>query len=286
MFTDKNNLKTTLTFFITLILVISSLILGITFFKEPKISSKNKKLKELNNIDKKITYFNYNYLNRYLKYKNNNPQLSIKQVILDVNMNIDLPYYTNTKEVKNLNTITMLVNKYNYLPNNYIPNNLEKLDLSYSKEGMFLVKEAKVAFEKMHNDALLKNYNIIVMSSYRSYKYQENLYNQYTKKDGQKIADTYSSRPGHSEHQTGLAIDIYNGEVDYTNFENTKEFSWMQKNAHKYGFILRFPKNKVKETGYMYESWHYRYVGKEIAKYIYKHNISFEEYYAKFLEIE
>ena len=122
------------------------------------------------------------------------------------------------------------------------------------------------------------------MSSYRSYDYQVNLYNNYVKSDGKDAADTYSARPGFSEHQTGLAVDIYNKELPYTSFEETKEFEWMQKNAYKYGFILRFPKDKVNITGYQYEAWHYRYVGKKAAKYIHDHNITLEEYYIKKVE--
>ena len=121
------------------------------------------------------------------------------------------------------------------------------------------------------------------MSSYRSYQYQYNLYNRYVNTDGIEAADTYSARPGYSEHQTGLAVDVYNGKEDFTNFEKTKEYNWMQDNAYKFGFILRFPKDKVLETGYQYESWHYRYVGKEIAKYIHDNNLCFEEYYATHL---
>ena len=145
---------------------------------------------------------------------------------------------------------------------------------------MELVKEAKDNFEAMAKAAQKEDLNIIAMSTYRSYDYQVKIYNQYVKKDDQEKVDTYSGRPGHSEHQTGLAVDVYNGKVNYTKFESTKEFEWMKKHAEEYGFILRFPKDKEKETGYMYESWHYRYVGKDIAKYINKHNISFEEYYA------
>lgn len=145
---------------------------------------------------------------------------------------------------------------------------------------MKLVDVAKEAFEDMAKDAKKEDLTIVAMSSYRSYDYQVDLYNRYAKKDGTEAADTYSGRPGHSEHQTGLAVDVYNEEKDYTNFEKTDEYEWMIKHAHEYGFILRFPKDKEKETGYHFESWHYRYVGQEIAKYIKEHNISFEEYYA------
>ena len=149
---------------------------------------------------------------------------------------------------------------------------------------MQLVKEAKEAFENMSQAAKEENMNIIAMSSYRSYDYQVNLYNNYVETDGQEAADTYSARAGYSEHQTGLAVDVYNQELPYTSFEETEEFNWMQENAYKYGFILRFPKDKVNITGYQYEAWHYRYVGKDIAEYIHNHNLTLEEYYVKKVE--
>ena len=149
---------------------------------------------------------------------------------------------------------------------------------------MQLVNYAKDAFEEMAKTAKKENLSIIAMSTYRSYEYQINLYNKYVKLDGKEKADTYSGRAGYSEHQTGLAVDVYNGKESYTNFEITEEFKWMQENAYKYGFILRFPKDKTKETGYDYESWHYRYVGKDIANYIHKNKISYEEYYVKYIQ--
>jgi len=195
-------------------------------------------------------------------------------------MNLDYDFYENTEPSKYLNTEKVLVNKHYYLDSNYIPENLENIDTNYSREGMKLVNYAKEAFETLSKNAKKENMNIIAMSSYRSYDYQTNLYNRYVIEDGKEAADTYSGRPGHSEHQTGLAVDVYNLKETYTNFENTKEFNWMQEHAHEYGFILRFPKDKENETGYQYESWHYRYVGKDIAKYIHKNNITLEEYYA------
>ena len=146
---------------------------------------------------------------------------------------------------------------------------------------MRLVKSAKDAFVSMARDARRDDKPIIAMSSYRSYDYQVNLFEKYKETDGVDDADTYSARAGFSEHQTGLCVDIYDGELDYTNFEESDSFKWMEDNAYKYGFILRFPKGKENITGYIYESWHYRYVGKKIAKYIHEHDITFEEYYAK-----
>lgn len=247
-------------------------------------TNKEIKLNKLDNIDKEIDFFNMEYLDRYVLYKEKHPEMPNKQVIKDVNMNLDKEFYNNPTPAKNLNKETILVNKYYYLEKNYVPNNLETISTRFALSNMKLVKEAKDAFEEMASAAKKENLNIIAMSTYRSYDYQVNLYNKYVRTDGKEAADTYSGRPGHSEHQTGLAVDVYNGKVNYTSFEKTKEFIWMSNNASDYGFILRFPKDKETETGYTYESWHYRYVGKDIAKYIKEHDISFEEYYATIIK--
>lgn len=280
-------------FILGLFIIIFGLIIGIDRLlnfktgkssnKESKIenrvkSKEEKKLDKLNNINKKIDYFKKENIDRYLNYKTKNSTLSDEQIIKDVNMDLDKTHYEDTKEAQRLNTETILVNKYNYLKDDYVPNNLENVSTSYALTNMKLVNYAKDAFESLSKEAKKENLSIIAMSTYRSYNYQVNLYNRYVKEDGKEAADTYSGRPGHSEHQTGLAVDVFNNKETYTNFEKTEEFKWMQEHAHEYGFILRFPKDKEKETGYQYESWHYRYVGKDIATYIKKHNISFEEY--------
>ncbi len=276
---NKQNIKSLLIYITCIILIIISLSLGIK-----KISNDNKKKGKEKNIEEKISYYKPEYKDRYNKYRKENKDLSNEQVIIDVNIGLDYNYYENSKPSKNLNKETILVNKYNYLQQDYIPNNLENISTEYARSGMSLVNYAKDAFEDLAKAAKKEGMSIIAMSSYRSYKYQYNLYNKYKAQDGEEVADTYSARPGYSEHQTGLAVDVYNGKESFTNFENAKEFDWMQKNAYKYGFILRFPKNKTKETGYDYESWHYRYVGISIAKYIHENDISFEEYYVKKIE--
>ena len=238
------------------------------------------KLDELENIKEKISYFKEDNIERYLNYRNNNPDLEIIQVIKNVNMNLDKKQYEDATEIENKNNQLVLVNKYNYLGDKFIPENLENINTQYALSNMKLVDYAKEAFEKMAKDARKENLKIIAMSTYRSYSYQVDLYNRYKKKDGQEAADKYSGRPGFSEHQSGLAVDVYNGKEDYTNFESTKEFTWMKDHAHEYGFIIRFPKGKENETGYQYESWHYRYVGIDVATYIKNNNISLEEYIA------
>lgn len=239
-----------------------------------------KELTEMEKAKRDIKYYIDENETAYLEYRNKNKDMTIEKVILNVNMGLNNKYYTNTKESKYQNTYKILVNKYNYVTESYIPNNLEQVSSEYSSKSLKLVNYAKEAFEEMARAAKAENYTIRAMSSYRDYAYQNTLYNNYAKRDGYESADTYSARPGYSEHQTGLAVDIDNAKEYFTNFENTKEFTWMQNNAYKYGFILRFPKDKVTETGYEYESWHYRYVGKEIAKYIHDNNLCYEEYYA------
>ena len=170
-----------------------------------------------------------------------------------------------------------LVNKNNKLPISYIPNDLELISNEYSLDNKYLRHEARIHFEDMAKAAKEGGFNIIAVSTFRDFTYQEKLYNNYVNSKGFYYADMASARAGHSEHQTGLAVDVADSSYDYDNFESTKEFNWMQKNAYKYGFILRYPKAKFHITGFKYEPWHYRYVGK-IAKYIYKNNLTLEEY--------
>ena len=271
---------------ILLIMLLTILGIGILSIlpKETTKKELTKKEKLVNKMEKISYYRKENkerYIERYIKYQKENQSLSTEDIITQVNIGIDNPYYTNTKPSDNLNTNLILVNKYNYVTEDYIPENLEPLDTNYARSGMQLVKEAKEAFEELSQNAKENGMTILAMSSYRSYDYQVNLYNNYVKSDGQEAADTYSARAGYSEHQTGLAADVYNGEVPYTSFEETEEFTWMQENAYKYGFILRFPKDKTNITGYQYESWHYRYVGKEVAKEIHENNLTLEEYLAR-----
>lgn len=143
-------------------------------------------------------------------------------------------------------------------------------------------KEARAAFDEMAAEAALSGFNLTAFSTYRSYDYQVTLYNRYADRDGKEAADRYSARPGYSEHQTGLAFDI--GEQNHekhwasSSFGETEAGKWLLANAHRYGFILRYPKNKEEITGYMHEAWHFRYVGKSISDEIFKKNITLEEY--------
>lgn len=187
-------------------------------------------------------------------------------------------FYKNIRMIKSPENLDILVNKNNKLDKNYVPTDLELIDINYAYENKYLRKEAKKMFEKLSKDAKKEGYRIVATSTYRDYDYQNNLYNYYIKEKGKKYADMCSARAGHSEHQTGLAVDVAGSNDSYDDFEDSIEFNWMKENAHKYGFILRYPKGKEKITGFKYEPWHYRYIGIDIATEIYEKDITLEEY--------
>lgn len=217
---------------------------------------------------------------RYLDYGNSSKSSS-KEIISIVNSNADLDFYSEVKVSSLSDDNLVLVNKFYHLPNNYEPKDLVSLSSKYNTgANNKMRKDAAEAFMKMVDAALLDNIILKNASAYRSYEYQVNLYNSYVKKDGKEAADIYSARPGYSEHQTGLCSDI--NTID-SSFHGTDEANWLLKNSYKYGFIIRFPKNKEKITGYKYEPWHYRYVGKKVAKIIYENDLTFEEYYAYYV---
>lgn len=155
----------------------------------------------------------------------------------------------------------LIVNKTYSLPKDYNP-------------GVDATAES--AFKKMQSAAAAEGLNIYISSGFRSYEYQSGLYERYASRDGYAAADRYSARPGHSEHQTGLAFDL--NTID-DSFADTREGKWVAENCHKYGFIIRYPKGKEHITGYMYESWHIRYLGVDTATKVYESGKTLEEYF-------
>lgn len=251
-----------------------------------KLTNESIKLLVDNNYIEDITnlinlaYFHEDKLSRYLEYYQNETD-TIENIITYVNIGLDHEYYTNVTKIDNEDDLLVLVNKYHSLSSSYVPKDLTTISSKYQWLGRSnqLTKEATQAFETMCEAALKDNITILAGSGYRSYNYQKTLYNNYVARDGFDEAETYSARPGYSEHQTGLAMDITNkyGFID----KDDKEYTWLVNNSYKYGFILRYPENKEKITGYMYEEWHYRYVGVEIAKEVYESNLTYDEYVAR-----
>ena len=224
---------------------------------------------------KESNYIEEHY-ERYIAYKKKHSDYSDDKIITYVNIGLDNSFYTNMTDTDMSDGYLIICNKYHKLKNNYVPD-LVSLD-GYG--GGQMERVAAKHFKEMVNAAKKDGISIYNISGYRSYNTQKNLYNSYVNRDGKAKADTYSARAGTSEHQTGLATDVNSIS---TSFENTGAFKWLNKHAYEYGFILRYPKGKEHITGYMYEPWHYRYVGTEVAKIIYEKNITYEEYYATYI---
>lgn len=278
-------------FLLSSIVVIVFLVLTVILFKvkdTPKKSNDNKVSDKKSNKSSdsygQFSYYKKDNLERYREYKKNNPSYSLEDVVTYVNLNLDKEPYTDTVKSKYLDTTYYLVNKFNYLGSDFIPNDLVLLDNKYAKSGIYLVREAKDKLEEMLNDSVKENLKIRVSSAYRSYTYQVNLYNRYVRSDGVALADTYSARPGYSEHQSGLVVDLSRNFESFDTFENTDEYKWLVANSYKYGFILRYPKSKEKITTYTFESWHYRYIGGELAKKVHDSGLTFDEYYVRYLD--
>ena len=230
-------------------------------------------------------YFLKKNLDKYLDYIKDNSDKSLDDVIAIINVGANKDWYTDYVDSDiSLNNL-MLTNKFHRLSEDYNPDDLVDISNVYSYgENQKLKKDAYDAFIEMFNEAKKDNVTLIVNSSYRSYEIQDKTYSDYSSWYGVNEADKIAARPGFSEHQTGLAIDIMTYKANRNNFEETDAFKWLENNAYKYGYILRYPKDKEYLTGYSYESWHYRYVGVDVASYIRDNNITYDEYYAFFVE--
>lgn len=265
----------------------------IALIEKYNISDENIKYLIDNKIDSKLAmniikekYYIDDYLKKYLDYYEKNKDLSFSEIITRINTHLDDEFYTNTEKTDDTLGKFVILNKHYYSDENYKGLNLIDVDSEYNlyNTSFKLSKECYEAFLKMYNDAKEEGYAFKINSAYRSYEAQIKIYQGWVNKDGVKLADTYSARAGFSEHQTGYAFDVRDYPFTNDDYSKTKSFTWVSENAYKYGFIIRFPKDKEYITGYQYEPWHYRYCGIECATYIHDNNITFEEYYEYFIK--
>ena len=229
-------------------------------------------------------YYKYDLLDSYIEYYKKNEDKKDNIVVL-VNIGLNNDFYTNIREVKDPDNLLVLVNKYNKLPDDYEPTNLVDFDIKYkiSKYEKPMRKEAHDALIKLIDDINKEGMNLWINSTFRTKDYQNGLFTKSVKNNGLEHALIYSAKMRHSEHETGLAVDMSSVKGMLDGFEKYKEYTWLINNAHKYGFIERYPKGKEWITGYAYEPWHYRYVGVEVATKIKEEGITFEEYAVKYL---
>ena len=207
-------------------------------------------------------------------------------IIAIVNTHSHKPFYEESKETDMSKGNSILVNKYFKMDSKYVPDDLVDIPITYRYDGEKKIKaEVYDAFVEMWTAAKAEGLYLLVDSAFRSYDKQQQVYKQYENQKGTKYADSIAARPGFSEHQTGLVLDIYSKECyQQSTFKDSKTYAWLIANSYKYGFILRYPEGKDNLTGYKYESWHYRYLGKELAKKVYDSGLTYDEYYAYYIE--
>ena len=223
-----------------------------------------------------LFFYDIARVDRYESFAARMPELPYENVVWMVDADLDIPPYSDTKEVPDPMELTLLVNKHFFLPDGFAPADLVTIN------NTMLRKETADAMQEMIDAAAGEGHNLWVQSGYRSYEIQVNLYNQYSERDGPDAADTYSARPGYSEHQTGLTADL-NTITDA--FGETPEGRWVTENCWQYGFIVRYTKENTDITLYRPEPWHVRYIGKEAAANMHDVGfLSYEEYWVKFVK--
>lgn len=231
--------------------------------------------------------FDFSLLARYLWYDSDHSSATDQQIIEAVRQGDDIAALIKRTQYENVATVdpsttdmSLLINQQHRLFDRYAPDDLFPLSLPYGYG--YLREEAYVSFHNMVDDASREGYAFYAQSSYRSFSYQKALYESYVVKDGTEAADRYSARPGHSEHQTGLAVDLAAPDASMTAFETAAAFSWLQEHAHEYGWVLRYPSQAEAITGYQYEPWQFRYVGLPAATILHTYHWTLEEYHELF----
>lgn len=227
-----------------------------------------------------LKYYHPENTNRYLEYKFSFPDCAWETIITNVNIGLDRDYYSQPVTVSQPDSLNVLVNKYRKLTSGYVPKNLEAISPKYSFETIKLTSEARVAFEKMCADANALGYGLYATSGYRSYARQQSLY-------AEKPYDSLTARPGFSEHQTGLAVDVIHGlHRTNENLVTSPVYKWYNANAYKYGFIVRYSTAGVYQTGCSFEPWHLRYLGVELAAAVYNSGLTYDEYYMREIDVK
>ena len=248
-----------------------------------KLADDGVAINEINEIFSNfLSYGNFEIDNatRYTAYKYKNPKLDNQDVVTRVNLNLDKPFYTDTKRIEKQDDIYALVNKYNYFDTTYVPSNMKTL---FNNSSIKMVSVTADAYEELCNAAKADGITFVGTTAYRDAGWQKSLYDNYVARDGKEAADRYSARPGYSEHQLGYSVDLNDPNYSAKRL-SPSDYEWLKNNAYKYGFIIRYPENTENITGYEEEDWHIRYVGKDVAKKIQELNITYDEYYDLYIK--
>lgn len=215
----------------------------------------------------------------------NSLKLEKTTILGDMELSSQGKYMLSNEILKDDHFFIYLVNKKTTLPKEYKPSDLRKVNIPFTNSKymeMCMREEAASALEKLYKDAKDDDIYLKGVSGYRSYSLQNEIFSYNVSTKGFKESTKYSAKAGESEHQTGLAVDVSCKSINYLledTFAETDEGIWIQENCYKYGFILRYPKGKEKVTGYEYEPWHIRYVGKDLAQYLTENDLTLDEFY-------
>jgi len=245
----------------------------------------NQKYNEYLALFLKEKYFIYNNLDKYIEYYKENEE-EYSKVIAIINTEANIDWFDNEKETDLSKGDLILVNRLYGLKKDYIAKDIVDIPTKYAYDGKKINKNVLDHIIDMFESAKIEGYTFVVSDGFRTYKEQEDIYNNYADSFSKSEADEYVARPGHSEYETGLSfnIEIYN--KYYDNPKLSQEYIWLKENAHKYGFIFRFPENKEDLTKFPTDYYRLRYVGVDAATTIYYDEISFEEYYAYYIRGE
>lgn len=262
---------------------------------EIKIIKKKLSESEINKITKmkynknlvnflKEKYFIFENLDKYLEFKENNKKEKNNKIVALINTKADSNWYNDVVETDISKNELMLVNKFYSLKEDYKPEDIVKVSEMYAYGGVYAREMILEVFQELCSSAKEAGFTLVSSLGYRSYDEQSKIYNEYKSYNGTKEADKSVARAGNSEHQTGLALEIepYNKIIE--DVKSNEEYNWLIKNAYKFGFIQRYPEGKEDITGFAFEPWHFRYVGTNISVKMKRENITFDEYYAYYIE--
>ncbi|MFV0394810.1 MAG: M15 family metallopeptidase [Coprobacillaceae bacterium] len=226
-----------------------------------------------------LPYYQEELLSRYQGYQTSTNNLSTEDIVTHVNMNLDLGFYQEDPTwINNADALDVLVNKFYKLPDSFEPINLILVNLDREQ---YLRQEAAEAFFALRDACEAEGFSLSAFSGYRSISKQESNYNNMIASFGEEHTNRYVARPGQSEHNTGLAVDVSIDGIYYEDIESSPYYPWFREQLVNYGFILRYPEGKEDITGFGYESWHLRYLGEDLARKVVDSGLTYDEYVAR-----
>lgn len=228
-------------------------------------------------------YFIFSKLNEYLEYKDKYKKKSYNEIVQTVNVEMHIDWLDNQKETDISKKELMIVNRIYGLNESYVPEDLVDVPVKYAYAGKKLSNSVLQEVIKLIEEGKKSNFNFVVSDGYRSYEDQKKMYDSYADSIGVSETDEFVARPGHSEHQSGLLLELKPYNKIISDVSTNEEYLWLRENAHRFGFIFRYNKEHEKLTGFSSFTWKIRYVGVEAATTIYNEGICFEEYYAYFV---